>query len=99
MCSDLFTQLGNDREPIDGGIVGPAVAAEDMFKYSCLNPGIGSTIRSLSGLAPRALALMHGPCFTGDGAGALRALADDYDRLISAQELTSLRLERIAPTP
>jgi hypothetical protein len=23
---------------------------------------------------------MHGPSFTGDGAAALRALADDYDR-------------------
>jgi flavorubredoxin len=30
--------------------------------------------------APRTLALMHGPSFSGDGAAALRALADDYDR-------------------
>jgi len=34
----------------------------------------------LSKLAPRTLALMHGPSFTGDGGAALRALADDYDR-------------------
>jgi hypothetical protein len=39
--------------------------AEDMFKYSCLNPGMGATIRSLSKLAPHTLALMHGP--SGDG--------------------------------
>jgi hypothetical protein len=41
---------------------------------------MGATIRRLSGLNPRTLALMHGPSFTGDGAGALRDLADDYDR-------------------
>jgi hypothetical protein len=34
-------------------------------------------------LAPRTLALMHGPFFVGDGAAALRALADDYDRRLS----------------
>jgi flavorubredoxin len=68
MCGDLFTQLGNDRALTDGDIVGPAIAAEDMFKYSCLNPGMGATIRSLSKLAPRTLALMHGPSFMGDGA-------------------------------
>ena len=27
---------------------------------------------------------MHGPSFAGDGAAALQALADDYDRRISA---------------
>jgi hypothetical protein len=26
---------------------------------------------------------MHGPSFAGDGAAALRALADDYDRRVS----------------
>jgi hypothetical protein len=43
---------------------------------------MGTTIRRLSKLAPRTLALMHGPSFTGDGAAALRALADDYDRRV-----------------
>ena len=84
MCGDLFTQLGNDRALTDGDIVGPAIVAEDLFKYSCLNPGMGTTIRSLARLAPRTLALMHGPSFVGDGAAALDALADDYDRRIHA---------------
>ena len=48
---------------------------------------MGATIRGLAGLAPRTLALMHGPSFAGDGAAALRALADDYDRRISGQVL------------
>ena len=80
MCGDLFTQLGNGPALTRGDIVGPAIAAEDLFKYSALNPNMGTTIRGLSKLAPRTLALMHGPSFSGDGAAALHALADDYDR-------------------
>ena len=85
MCGDLFTQLGNGRDMTDGDVVGPAIAGEDFFRYSSLAPGMGATIRGLAALAPRTLALMHGPTFTGDGAAALRALADDYDRRLSGQ--------------
>ena len=77
----------------DGDIVGPAIAAEDMFKYSGLNPGMGATIRGLAELAPRTLALMHGPSFSGDGAAALRALADDYDRRTSNRELAADKIK------
>jgi hypothetical protein len=42
------------------------------------------TIRDLAGLAPRTLALMHGPAFTGDCAGALNALADGYSDRFTA---------------
>lgn len=89
MCGDLFTQLGNDRAVTEGDIVGPAVAAEDLFGYSTLCPDMGATIRKLAGLAPRTLALMHGPSFAGDGAAALHALADDYDRRISGERSAS----------
>lgn len=82
LCGDLFTQTG-DRASLTGSdIVGPAIAAEDMFRFSSLNPGMGKTIRQLAKLKPRTLALMHGPSFTGDGSGALNALADDYDRRV-----------------
>ena len=80
LCGDLFTQLGNDTALTHGDVVGPAIAAEDVFQYSALSPTMGKTIRSLAALEPRTLALMHGPSFSGDGAGALNALADDYDR-------------------
>ena len=80
LCGDLFTQLGTGPALVEGDIVGPAIAAEDLFRYSALNPHMGATIRSLAALAPRTLALMHGPAFRGDGAAALHALADDYDR-------------------
>lgn len=83
LCGDLFTQLGQGAALTEADIVGPAIAAEDLFQYSCLAPNMGTTIRSLAGLSPRTLALMHGPSFAGDGAAALRALADDYDRRIA----------------
>jgi flavorubredoxin len=85
LCGDLFTQLGDGKALTDGDVVGPAVAAEDIFNYSSLSPGMGGTIRGLASLAPGTLALMHGPAFAGDGAAALRALADDYDRRLSGQ--------------
>jgi flavorubredoxin len=89
LCGDLFTQLGNGAALTERDIVGPAIAAEDLFQYSCLNPRMGTTIRSLAEFSPRTLALMHGPSFSGDGAAALRALADDYDRRISKRGLVA----------
>ena len=83
LCGDLFTQLGDGPALIDGDIVGPAIAAEDLYKYSSLSRNMGATIRRLAELSPRTLALMHGPSFSGDGAAALRALADHYDHRIS----------------
>lgn len=80
MSGDLFTQIGDSAPLTTGDIVGPAIAGEDLFRYSSLNPAMGATIRNLAKLAPKTLALMHGPSFAGDGAAALRALADDYDR-------------------
>jgi flavorubredoxin len=82
LCGDLFTQVGDGPALTENDIVGPAIATEDMFKYSSLNPGMGTTIRRLAKLAPHTLALMHGPSFTGDSASALRALADNYDRRV-----------------
>jgi len=82
MCGDLFTQLGDGPALTESDVVGPATAAEDLFKYSSLNPDMGTTIRGLAKLAPRMLALMHGPSFIGDGGAALHALADDYDRRV-----------------
>jgi flavorubredoxin len=80
LCGDLFTQLGDERALTDGDIVGPAIAAEDLFNYSSLNPAMGTTIRRLAEMAPRTLGLMHGPSYNGNCATALEALADDYDR-------------------
>src|SRR4029079_18322736 len=96
MCGDLFTQLGDGPALTDGDVVGPAIAAEDLFKYSSLSPAMGTTIRRLASLAPRTLALMHGPSFSGDGGAALRALADDYDRRTQHNQAEAMRIKDAA---
>ena len=79
LCGDLFTRVGNDAALVhDTDMVRPALAAEDMFHDTCLTPSTAPTMRRLADLDPRTLALMHGPSFTGDCAGALRDLADAY---------------------
>jgi flavorubredoxin len=91
LCGDLFTHLGDGPAVTSTDIVGPAVVAEDAFRATCLTPSTAPTIRRLSALAPRTLALMHGSSFTGDCAGALAALADDYARRLGAAEIPATR--------
>jgi flavorubredoxin len=91
LCGDLFTQLGDGPPLTEGDVVGPAIAAEDLFNYSSLSPDMGKAIRSLARLKPRTLALMHGPSFSGDGRAALCTLADDYDRRTSDRKLAADR--------
>ena len=93
MCGDLFTQLGDGPALTDKDVVGPAMQGEDLFQYSALNPGMAKTIRGLAKFAPKTLALMHGPSFSGDGAAALRALADEYDRRITGAAREALARE------
>ena len=76
---DLFTALGDAPALSDADIVGPAQAAEDVFRATSLTPITAPTIRKLADLEPDTLALMHGPAFTGDGRAALEALADFYE--------------------
>jgi flavorubredoxin len=85
LSGDLFTQYGQAPATTESDIVGPAIAGEDIAGYSALNPAMGATLRKLADLKPRTIALMHGPAFQGDGAAALMALADDYDRRARAK--------------
>ncbi len=80
LCGDLFTQTGNRPALTEDDIIGPASAAEDLFGFSTLHPEMSATIRRLAPLAPKTLALMHGPAFAGDAVAALEGLADDYER-------------------
>jgi hypothetical protein len=84
MCGDLFTQLGDGPALTGSDIVEPAMKGEELFRYSSLNPGMAATLRRLSALQPRTLALMHGPSYEGDGSAALLSLAEEYERLIPA---------------
>lgn len=79
LCGDLFSHTGDGPALRSDDVVGPARAAEEMFRASCLTPTTGATIRRLAALAPTTLAIMHGSSFQGDGGQALRDLADLYD--------------------
>ena len=84
-CGDLFTQLG-DPPPLvhDADLITPASAAEDIFGGTALTPATAPTIAALADLAPRTLALMHGPSATGNCAAALCELANNYARRLSS---------------
>jgi flavorubredoxin len=79
-CGDLFTQIGEGPALVhDADLIQPALDAEDMFGATAMTAATAPTIRKLADLEPRTLALMHGPAFAGDCAGALRELADSYE--------------------
>lgn len=81
LCGDLFTHLGNGAPLTTDDIVGPAIDFEAMFQhYSSLSPNLPVVLSELAALEPTTLALMHGSSFRGDGAAALRALSEQYDR-------------------
>jgi flavorubredoxin len=84
LCGDLGSHAGAVPALTEGDVVGPAAAAEDMFRATCLTAATAPTIRRLAGLAPRTLGIMHGASFAGDGAAVLHGLADDYDRRFQA---------------
>jgi flavorubredoxin len=87
-CGDLFSQLGDGPALVhDVDLIGPALAAEDLFHATSLTPDTAPTLRRLAELEPRTLAIMHGPAFAGDCAQALRDLADAYEaRFLAACE-------------
>ena len=84
LCGDLLTQVGDGPALTSGDLLDAAAQAEDMFGATCLTPGTAPTIRALAALQPRTLAIMHGSSYEGDGAAALLALADEYDRRLAS---------------
>ena len=38
LCGDLFTQVDDPPPLTSGDVVGPALAAEDLFRFSSLHP-------------------------------------------------------------
>jgi flavorubredoxin len=78
LCGDLFTHLGRESF-VTGDVVGPAIAAEEAFGSTAITPLTAPTLRRLAELAPQTLAIMHGASYGGDGAKALRTLADYYE--------------------
>ena len=87
LCGDLFTHTGNVPPLTQNDIVGPAKAAESLFRASSITPLAGVTIRKLAALQPTTLALMHGASFNGDCPRALTELADAYDGWLTEASL------------
>ncbi|MEY2471776.1 MAG: hypothetical protein QOK28_1105 [Actinomycetota bacterium] len=83
-CGDLLSCTGNYEATTDTDRVGPASAAEDMFHSFSLAPNSATRVRQLAELDISALAIMHGPVYTGDCREALLGLADDLDKRIAA---------------
>jgi len=82
-CGDLLSQVGQGPALTDNDIIDAAAQTEDMFGSTCLTPSTAPTIRRLAALEPKTLAIMHGSSYNGDGAKALFALADDYERRLA----------------
>ena len=86
LCGDLFTHTGDGPALTDGDIVGPALAAEQLFHATALTVATAATIRSLATLQPQLLALMHGSSTRAHCAEALEKLADAYELMIKQRE-------------
>ena len=80
-CSDLFHQWGERAPLTTASVIDPAreallrAEAGPFANYVPYTHHTGRVLQDLAGLAPATLAVMHGSCYSGDGAQALRALA------------------------
>jgi flavorubredoxin len=80
-CGDLFTHAGDGPPITEADIVGPALAAEELFHATALSPATAKTIRGLATLEPHMLALMHGSSTRSRCSESLLHLADAYDAM------------------
>ena len=81
LCGDLFTQGGADHPAItESDILGPSEAFRHAMDYFSHTKNARQMLERLASATPTTLACMHGSAWRGDGAGLLRALADELDR-------------------
>lgn len=78
-CGDLLSHTGDGPALTAEDLVGPALAAEEMFRATALSAATAPTIRRLARLAPRTLAVMHGSSTQTGCEDALLRLADAYE--------------------
>ncbi len=78
LCGDLFTQGGTDLPALTGAdILGPSEAFRRGLDYFSHTRHARPMLERLASTSPGTLACMHGSAWQGDGAGLLRALADE----------------------
>ena len=84
-CGDLFTRTGDGAALVhDADLDRARPRRRGPVRRHLPDPGTAPTLRPLAELEPRTLALMHGPAYAGDGAGALLDLADAYEARFAA---------------
>lgn len=81
-CGDLLTHAGDGPPLTDADVVGPALAAEELFHATALSPVTAKTIRRLAALEPQMLALMHGSSTRTRCRESLLGLADAYAAML-----------------
>jgi flavorubredoxin len=85
-CGDLFTRFGEGAPTTSEDLVEVALEGEQFGAPTALMPSTAPTIRGLSELGVKTLALMHGPSYHGDCAKQLIGLADGYDAMLRKAE-------------
>ena len=76
-CGDLFTQPGNGAVALtEADILGPSEDFRKAMDYYAHAPQTGEMLARLAAQRPTTLACMHGSAWRGDGAAALRHLAE-----------------------
>jgi flavorubredoxin len=75
-CGDLFTQGGNEHEPLTSDdILEPSEGMRGALDYFSQTRQVLELTEKLAATSPRILACMHGSAWQGDGAALLRQLA------------------------
>ncbi|NCF63901.1 MAG: MBL fold metallo-hydrolase [Gammaproteobacteria bacterium] len=75
-CGDLFTQGGNEHEPLTtDDILESSEAMRGALDYFSQTRRVDELMEKLAITSPRVLACMHGAAWQGDGATLLRQLA------------------------
>jgi len=78
LCGDLFTQNGEGMPAItEADILGPSEMFRKNMDYYSYSRNAPAMIDRLVNEKPTTLACMHGSVWKGDGAGLLRALAQE----------------------
>jgi len=79
-CGDLFTQGGNEHEPLTSDdILESSEAMRSALDYYSQTRRVHELTEKLAQTEPQILACMHGSAWQGDGAALLRQLAARLD--------------------
>lgn len=76
-CGDLFTQVGDEHEPLaNDTILDASERARAEMDYYAHGKNTRPVLERLADLQPNVLACMHGSAFRGDGGALLKELAN-----------------------